>query len=149
MDYTATWKTGIFAKADCSKVTEEIKSIGESATAEQILEKAKDPKTELHKCFDWDDTEAATKWRLHQARMVVCEIVYVEKKPQAAEPIKVRVFNRIDNSGYKETTKIFRNPDEYSKLLSNAKAELLAFERKYKTLTELDELFDVIHQLTA
>lgn len=45
----AKWKFPGLYSADANKVSDEIFSIGETATPEQILEKAKDPETELHK----------------------------------------------------------------------------------------------------
>ena len=38
---------------------------------EAVVEFAKDPETALHSRFDWDDSEAAAKWRLVQARQVI------------------------------------------------------------------------------
>lgn len=60
----AAWKSGCRISADAQKVADEILAIGKSATTAQILDKARDEKTELHKCFDWNDAEAAEKWRM-------------------------------------------------------------------------------------
>ena len=49
---------GIF-KADANKCYEEIQQIGDEVRPEQVLEKAKNKKSELHKCFDWNDSSAA------------------------------------------------------------------------------------------
>jgi len=57
----ATWRQGCRYVADAQKVYEEITAIGAAATTKQILDKARDENTELHKCFDWNDTEAAEK----------------------------------------------------------------------------------------
>ena len=67
----ATWKMPGLFKADAQKVAEEIKSIGDEVTAEQIVELARDEDTELHKCFDWNDQTAAEKWRKQQARQIL------------------------------------------------------------------------------
>lgn len=75
----AAWKSGCRISADAQKVADEILAIGNSATTTQILDKARDEQTELHKCFDWDDAEAAEKWRLQQARHIVCNLVIKEK----------------------------------------------------------------------
>lgn len=79
----ATWGTYRF-KADAQKCADEIMEICEeleSATPQRILEKARDSNTELHKCFTWDDTEAAEKWRITEARSVVRNLKIVEVKP--------------------------------------------------------------------
>lgn len=142
----AAWESGCRISADAQKVADEILAIGKSATTAQILEKARDEKTELHKCFDWDDAEAAEKWRMQQARHIVCNLV-IKEKTDAPKP-EVRVFFKTDNeSGYKPTVLIMQDKDEYQKLLARALAELNSFRAKYKSLTELDGVFDAIDQL--
>lgn len=142
----ATWKSGFSPfKADAQKVADEISAIGEEVTPAQILEKARNSSTELHKCFEWDDTVAAEKYRLYQARSIVCHLVIkeVEEKPDAPQ---TRLFHKTDySSGYKPITRIVRNEDEYQKLLSNAMRELRAFKAKYHSLSELEEIFDLIN----
>lgn len=146
----ATWRSGpcVF-KADAQKVADEISSIGLSVKPEEIVEKARDESTELHKCFEWDDTKAAEKYRVYQARQIVCHLIVkeVNNEPQKQE---VRFFYKTDSQeGYKPTSYIIRNKDEYHKLLDRALTELKAFQRKYSTLKELDGLFDAINALTA
>lgn len=82
----AAWKSGSRYSADAQKVAEEIYSIGESATTAQILDKARDDKSELHKCFEWDDTKAAKSWRMQQARHLVCNLVIKEETKTAHAP---------------------------------------------------------------
>ena len=146
----ATWRSGpcVF-KADAQKVADEISSIGLSVKPEEIVDKARDENTELHKCFEWDDTKAAEKYRVYQARQIVCHLIVkeVDDEPQKQE---VRFFYKTDSQeGYKPTSYIMRNKDEYHKLLDRALTELKAFQRKYSTLKELDGLFDAINALTA
>lgn len=146
----ATWRSGpcVF-KADAQKVADEISSIGLSVKPEEIVDKARDENTELHKCFEWDDTKAAEKYRVYQARQIVCHLIIreVNDEPQKRE---VRFFYKTDNQeGYKPVSYIMRNEDEYHKLLDRALTELKAFQRKYSTLKELDGLFEAINELTA
>jgi hypothetical protein len=144
----AAWKSGCRISADAQKVADEILTIGRSATTAQILDKARDEKTELHKCFDWDDAEAAEKWRLQQARHIVCNLV-IKEKNETPRP-EVRVFFKTDaDSGYKPTVLIMQDKDEYRKLLDRALAELNSFKAKYKTLVELDGVFDAIDKVTG
>ena len=145
----ATWRSGpcVF-KADAQKVADEISSIGISVKPEEIVDKARDESTELHKCFEWDDTKAAERYRLHQARQIVCHLIVKEVDDTAQKP-EVRVFYKTDNTeGYKPVEYIMRNEDEYHKLLDRALTELKAFQRKYSTLKELGGLFEAINALT-
>nr|DAR03187.1 MAG TPA: hypothetical protein [Caudoviricetes sp.] len=144
----AAWKSGCRISADAQKVADEILAIGKSATTAQILDKARDEKTELHKCFDWDDAEAAEKWRLQQARHIVCNLV-IKEKNDTPRP-EVRIFFKTDaDSGYKPTVMIMQDKDEYRKLLDRALAELNSFRAKYKTLVELDGVFDAIDKVAG
>ena len=137
------WKTFYFKDADAQKCYEEIGST--NITAEEVVERAKDPNSELHKCFEWDDKIAAEKYRLQQARVLICNLVFVEDDEEN-EP--VRVFHiSTEKSIYKPTKLILQQPDEYQALLGRAKQELYAFQRKYKTLQELDGVFEAIDLL--
>lgn len=130
--------------ADAQKVADEIMSIGDDATPHQIVEKATDKSTELHKCFTWDNAEAADKWRLHQARHIVtCLVIHQERKPQ--DMLEIRVFYKNDDGGYKPSAHIFTQADEHAKLLQTAYAELAAFKRKYAGLQELDYILHLIN----
>jgi hypothetical protein len=147
----AKWKSGCRINADAQKVADEILSIGQSASPTQILDKARDENTELHKCFEWDDAKAAERWRIQQARTIVCNLVIKEEKEGADAPKQeIRVFYKTDNdSGYKPTFLIVRDKDEYQKLLGRALAELNSFRAKYKALAELDGVFTAIDQLAG
>ena len=146
----ATWKSGPCPfKADAQKVADEILEIGQEVKPEQIVEKARDEGTELHKCFEWDDTKAAEKYRVYQARQIVCHLVIKQESDQP-ERKEVRVFYKTDNqAGYKPTTYIMRNEDEYLKLLHRALGELSAFRKKYSNLKELNGLWEAVDALTA
>ena len=143
-----TWKSGfagLYKNADAEKVANEIEQIGDNVTPEQILEKAQDSSTELHKCFEWNNDEAAYKWRVHQARMIVCHLVVKEVDENIEKP-EIRLFHKTDSmQGYKPITLIVRNEDEYELLLKRAMAELQAFKKKYGTLVELEEIINLIN----
>lgn len=142
---TVTWKKGYgFFKADAQKCYEEITAIGEKVTPAEIVEKARDENSELHKCFEWDDKIAGEKYREIQAQNVVRLLVIKEEEPPTDRP-EVRVLYATEpGEGYKRTEMIVRKEDEYKALLAKAYAELRAFKAKYSMLTELQEIFDLI-----
>jgi hypothetical protein len=141
----AKWKHGYgFYKADAQKVAEEIMGIGDEVKAEQVLEKARDESTELHKCFEWDDSIAGEKYRLWQARNVICMIVIEEEKVPTDRP-EIRILHKTErDGGYKPIQIIVKQKDEYEKLLERAWAELRAFKQKYSSLTELEPILSLI-----
>lgn len=141
----ATWRSGInLFNADAQKVANEIRDIGEDVTPTQIVERARDKGTELHKCFEWNDSVAADKYRLYQARKVVCHLV-IREVEEKADSAPVRVFHKTEQGGgYKPFELIVKNKTEYEKLLEQAMSELRAFKAKYHTLSELDEILALI-----
>lgn len=146
---TATWGTRSF-KADATKCASEIMEICEkmeSATPQQILEKARDESTELHKCFTWDDSKAAEKYRTFEARQVVCCLKIVEQKPdKEPEATPIRVFYKTGNdSGYKPTQLILKQPDEYKALVERCRKELLTIKQKFHNINEFDEIWELIN----
>lgn len=140
----ATWKLTGYYKADANLVAQEIMSI-ENATPQNILEAAKNPDSELHKCFTWDNTIAAEKWRLYEARKVVCSLVIADKKNNQ-EPTNIRILHKTNGNGYKPIQFIVQQKDEYQKLLERAFEELRAFKTKYSSLSELEEIMSLIDE---
>ncbi len=139
-----SWKVkGIF-KADAQKVSEEIAEIGETVEPSEIVEKARNESTELHKCFEWRDDIAAEKYRLHQARVMLGNLVFKYKDEQVKqEPVRL-MYKTAENEGYKSINLIMQKPDEYKALLDRAYSELRAFKNKFKMLQELKAIFDLI-----
>ena len=121
-------------------------NIGE-AKPQQIVDRARDESTELHKCFTWDNNEAADKWRLHEAVKLTSELVFRrETREDGTVPTPVRIFNKTDGSGgYKIPERTFKVQEEYEALLKRALAELHAFKVKYAALKELDYILELIN----
>lgn len=148
-----TWGTIKF-KGDPVKVVRELETIGEEVRPQQMVDYAKSHKnSELHKCFTWDNTMAADKYRLYEARQIQRNLI-ITKLPTPEnlnqQPKTIRLMMRTETTGgYKSIINIMRNTDERAKLLMMAKNELHAFERKYSTLsdTELRDVFIAISAL--
>ncbi len=139
-----SFKVNLFKDVDPNKVWQEIQTLGDALKPQDIVDAAQNPKTELHKCFEWDDTEAARKYRLTQARTLLVNLVVVESVP-AAEPQHIRVMYTSKDGGYKQTKLIVQDKNEYEILLEKARSELLAFKKKYSMLQELHEIFELIN----
>ena len=89
MEIKAIWKTGYTGKGNAQLCAEEIMSIGEEVSAEQVVEFARNPNSELHKSFTWDNDIAAEKWRVYEARQILCNLVIkkVDKEKQKSQRI--------------------------------------------------------------
>lgn len=140
---SVVWSMKLF-KADANKVYADLEKIKEK-TPQNIVDYAEaHPKSELHKCFTWDDTKAANEWRKYEARQVVRLLVFEDEDNE--EPTKIRVLQKTAEA-YKPVTQIIRNEDEYKELLKRAKAELASFKERYKTLVELESVLEAIDAL--
>ena len=139
----AEWKIKGIYKADAQKVADEI---GDGkVTPHEVLEKARDENSEFHKCFEWDDSVAAEKYRLQQARQIIINLVYA---PKTKEEEPVRCFQiTTERCTYQPTKQFLVQENEYQSLLARAKAELESFKRKYATLTELESVFEAIENI--
>ena len=149
-----TWHKSFYGnrKADASKVYEEINSIGDTYTPKDIVNLARDEKTELHKLFDWDDSVAAERWRETQARYIV-RCICVDTNEMTGKklevPIRAIVSTNERTKEYQPMTVVFKESDAYERLLNEALAELQAFQKKYKALKELEPVFDAIDEMMA
>lgn len=140
---SVAWSYNLF-KADAEKVYSDIEKIAEK-TPQNLVDYAQaHPKSELHKCFTWDDAKAANEYRKTEARQVLRLLVFVDEKEE--EPTKIRVLQKTSES-YEPVKKILRDEDEYKALLARAKAELQAFKRRYENLVELEEVLAAIDKL--
>lgn len=139
---------GMGFKGDPEIVYREIQSIGDSYTPQDILNYAREHEdSELYKCFDWDDTSAAEKWRKQTARFICCSLKVVEIREEK-DPVAYRLIqtDKVDKA-YKPVVFTVRNADEYSRLLKQAKAELAAFKNRYKSIVELESIIDEIDRI--
>ena len=83
-------------------ITEELLKIHTkygSLTPENVLKEAKKKRHPLHPHFDWDDTEAANRWRVHQSNMLISQarITITEHEEK-----KIHAFVSISKEGKRE-----------------------------------------------
>lgn len=142
------WKTGGYNyKADANKIGHEIEKI-EIKTPEEIVNYARNEKTELHKVFEWDDKTASELYRKQQATGVLNSLVYVVRKDVNDIPKEIKAFvNTKKNEEYKPIEVVVSSPTEYNRLLEKAIRELKSTRKKYDGLEELKEIYGLIDRL--
>lgn len=145
MSENVKWKVDGIFKADANECYREISSL-EQITPKAILDFARDENSELHKCFEWDNDSAAEKYRTIQAGNVI-RMLYIVPKNADAPP--VRVLSRTSDTVYQPTRTFVKNQNEYEDLLKRALSELDSFRLKYKTLSELEQVFEQIDLITV
>lgn len=110
---------------------------------EQVIAAAESESSPLHSYFTWNDGEAAAKYRLHEARMLLS--VCVEYIGQGAEAKEQRVFvslrsDRLEG-GYRQLVKVLNSASMRKQLMTDALEEMKFFQEKYKSLRGLMGVF--------
>lgn len=143
---TYTWKLGAHISADanaagavCEKLAEENR-----LTARDLLDESRPEDAPLHKSFEWDDDVAAEKYREQQARHIInCLIVTHED----AEPTRAFFNIKVEEPNYEHIDTIMVSADKREDLFNIALRELIAFKRKYKSLSQLASVIKAIDEL--
>ena len=145
------WKSGARIKGnaqEAGELFEQLSATPEGLTAKTLLEANKPEEAPLHSDYEWDDTVAAEEWRLHQSRHFLNSIAIVTQISEEEEPELVRAFHIVTEAHkYEPIEAIIKEPTKYEALLSNALAELTAFQNKYSTLKELTPIFRAIMEV--
>jgi len=113
-----------------------------------VVKAAKAQTSPLHKYFTWDDTEAAHKQRLHEARALIRATVTVI--PQHHEPIRAYsslVPDRAEGDSYRATVDILNDEQRREILLNQALTEAKSWQRRYQSLADLQRVFDAITEV--
>lgn len=142
------WRIPGIVPVDAQTAGEELERIYKRdgiITPEKVLEDNTEMGTPLHDCFEWDDTTAAYKYRVKQAKEIIQTIVTVSDSAPQLPP--VRAFVSVSKDFHPIKT-VIEDENMKQSLLSCALSELKAFERKYNTLCELSGVFQAIREVT-
>lgn len=116
---------------------------GGELSPEQVVEAARPLDAPLHSSFDWDNSSAAEKYRLHQARNLIRAVVtYLSVDDKV---VMCRAFVSLTpdrgKEGYRLTTAVLSDEERRCQLLQDARAEMKVFRDKYRMLSELGAVF--------
>lgn len=133
---TYQWKSASYIKADAQqagKVCEQLERSG-GLTAKRLLDVSRPVDAPLHGKFEWNDTEAAEKYRESQARHIIsCLAVVTEEQPITRAFLNIRAAG----SSYGSVQAIVQQEGKYAALLAQCKKDLQAFLQKYNQIREL------------
>lgn len=111
---------------------------------EAVVKDATNPHSPLHSYFDWDQSEAAQKWRVHQARLLINR-VRVEVITDDHEPVRVRGFIATEavtgefGGGYVSVDDVEREKKDAAAVLASIERDIGRLRRKYRGYEELFE----------
>lgn len=135
------WVKGSRFNADADKVGSELKSL-DKVSIDTVLEKAKDSNTELNKCFTWDDSEAANKYRRHEASMLISSILVVVEDKKEQEVVSIRAYESLKNeedtkNSFHFTPQALKDPDFSKQILAKIEKDIENLEYKFKVYSDL------------
>lgn len=116
----------------------------------KIIEEAKPKTSPLHKYLTWDDSIAAEKQRLHEARMIIRSVIIVQVEDVADDVRTVRAFvnvrstekeTRFKGKGYISTVEAMSDVGYRAQILQDALNDANAFKARYEAYKELSDIF--------
>ena len=127
-----------FSVKDAQKIGEELDLIKSKTelNPNNIVERAKNPKSVLHNYFEWDSTKAAEQYRLQQARNIVNHIV--EVIVIRGENVEQKAFFNVNTN---EGTNVYVTLTEAIKTPSYRKQLIKEMETILENLLKLIKLF--------
>ncbi len=142
------------ARAPAQNVGERLEMLrernAEQLTPDVVVADAHSPCSPLHAFFEWDDSEAAEQYRLHQARNLIHSVAVTYPATETRRPRTVVAFVNIkkDNEQfYTSTLDAMCNGDYRAIVLKQAWRDLQAFRRRYGELAEFAQLFLTMDEL--
>lgn len=150
------WKTNVPSKGispiDAYKALERIRTKNNGLTDDAIVEAAKPANHVLHNWFEWDDSEAASEYRRHQARSLIRSLAVTYEK---APDLKVRAYqvekkaaaSQPERTVYSTTEEVLRNPESRDRLIAQAIKAAMEFRNRFKHLHELEMIIESIDKV--
>lgn len=140
---------------DAQVVGERVASLAEDnggvCPAWVMVDEARPVESILHLMFEWNDWTAAEAYRREQARHHIRELRIISDD-EDADPVQafvhvIRVEGDGVVEGYRLTSLVVESEGEYQQVLTEAKAGLVSWQKRYRHLSELREVFGVIARL--
>jgi hypothetical protein len=122
-------------------------------TPEIMVKEARNPSNALHNWFDWEDTMAARKWRLHQARVLMGVIKITVNNNLSDKEYRKYLNVTITNddgeaeSVYINTNKVMQDNQLRSQIISKALKEIEYWKRIYEDYREFNLIFQDVEKV--
>jgi hypothetical protein len=155
----------VYQFAHGAKVSTRAQVVGETLSAIQekrgglrpseIVEEARPVESPIHACFEWDESEAAQKYRLWQARQLISCVVMVRESPELPP---VRAFVNVrqaaedsqegqkDSRVYLPLETVLASPDLRQQAINAIKSDIASLRRK---MVSFERLASAIHHIDA
>lgn len=138
----AQWRSNDGPYGDATEIVNHLEHLRSQAelTPAVIVADAKNPRSPLHKYFEWNDTDAAKKYRRVQVSTLTGRLV---------RPNGRKVYIRVGASDaspahFDLVTRVLRNPELRRPLARRALQQLGNWETRYADFPELREAIEAL-----
>lgn len=108
-------------------------------TAHAVVDRARDPESPLHPLFDWDNDQAAEKYRLWQARQVIGSQKVTIQNREVKEYYNLRIVEEGElGNSYTTIEQVLSDDMLYKQALGIALRDLEGWKQKYENLRDLE-----------
>jgi len=157
MKYEVTFKTSNgagFSNEEAATYGVEIERLiqekGGQITPPEIVESASVKDSPLHDYFEWEDADAAIRWRIFQARNLMNHLkIEVRKNGDVSEHkafYSVITGEREGNvvKAYVTIGRVINEEDIRVQVIEQALREMIGWKQRYKDYQELAEIFKAV-----
>lgn len=139
------WKVPLYKTVSAQQAGEHIEELDRihgEVTPQILLDDSRPEDAVLHPCYEWDDSVAAEKYRLHQSKKIIGNLVVVSvsdgKKEEEVPCVNafVTVKDRNEKASYRPTIVALSNDEMKDQVTKNAVVELKMFKNKYDGLVD-------------
>lgn len=119
---------------------------------ETVVKSASNPQSPLHRFFNWDNDDAAQKYREWQARQLIGAVHVIvvgdESKPAVRAFVNVRPVDgdemELPEQGYVSTASIVGRKPYEDQVVQFAHEQLLRWRQKFG---EIEAFFGIVHEI--
>jgi hypothetical protein len=114
---------------------------------EEIVDAARDEDSPLHPYFNWDDKDAADRFRLEQAKQLVNHFTIYSEDLE----VQVKAFSSLDSDrilggGYRWAANVMEKKDLRAEMIRTVLLELTRIQNRYKEVEELSNVWNAIEE---
>lgn len=112
--------------------------------AKQVLQLARPRTSDIHRFFNWNDTEAAEKYRLIQARTIIRCLVIDVSGNDVRKYISPVAIEGLSRKAYVEIEKARASKEIWEQVLVNAMQDAIRWRERYSRLKKISTISKAI-----
>lgn len=154
------WKKNVRTKLDPKLVGQELERIRvkyKTLTPATVVKESRRKGSPLHDAFNWDDKQAASKWRSEQARYLIRSLEVTISKSKSRGPVEasvtVRKYTSLgkgqedgSDSEYLDTEEVLSDKKLRQQVLLKIWRQLLSLKQQYENYKEFGSVWSAIDE---